>query len=57
MAKVRRVVYRLTETYTPEAAHCVATAITSVHILQPSNAVQFIQSIQNTHLRNPVIKL
>jgi len=53
MAKGRRVVYRLTETYTPEAAHYVATAITSVHILQPSTAVQFIQSMQQHTFAKP----
>ena len=53
MAKGRRAVYCWTETYTPEAAHCVATAIASVHTLQPSNTVQFIQSIQQHTFAKP----
>jgi hypothetical protein len=53
MVKGRKVIYCWTEIYTPEAAHCVATTITSVHILQPSNAVQFIQSIQQHTFTKP----
>jgi len=43
--------------YSPGAAYCVATAITSVHFFQPSTAVQFIQSKQQHIVAEPVIML
>jgi len=57
MAKSRTLVYCWSVNYSPGAAHCVATAITSVHFFQPSTAVQFIQSIQQHTVSEPVIML
>ena len=57
MAKCRILVYCWYVNYSQGAAHCVATTITSVHFFQPSTAVQFIQSVQQHTVAEPVIML
>jgi len=56
MGESRKEVYCWTVPYPPGAAHSVATAITPVHFSQPSIAVQFIQSIQQHTVAEPVIR-
>jgi len=50
-------VYYWSVNYSPGAAYCVATAITSMHFFQPSTAVLFMQSIQQHTVAEPVIML